>query len=249
MSIITKLSKEDFISIIKKSKCFADVCKNLNLRREGGYYNTIKRRIKRENIDISHFLSISELMKLKEINSHWISKVEFLNRLNNNIPISIDTIKNKLIEFNILPYECYECHITNKWNKKFIRLQLDHKDGNHKNNALNNLRWLCPNCHSQTDTFCGKHKKKINKFCIECGCEIFRTSERCNKCSCIIKGLKRRKVIRPDKNKLQELVCSISMVKIGKMFNVSDNAVRKWCKSYGIKIGGKNRLCSDVKCV
>lgn len=49
-------------------------------------------------------------------------------------------------------YECEECGLD-KWRKKKLILHLDHKDGDRKNNAQKNLRWLCPNCHSQTKTW------------------------------------------------------------------------------------------------
>jgi hypothetical protein len=66
-------------------------------------------------------------------------------------------LKKRLLEESILDNKCDECGIT-KWQNKEIVLQLDHIDGNCHNHKLNNLRMLCPNCHSQTDTWCGKNK-------------------------------------------------------------------------------------------
>lgn len=48
---------------------------------------------------------------------------------------------------------CVECGQINTWNNKPLMLQLDHIDGNSDNNNISNLRLLCPNCHTQTDTF------------------------------------------------------------------------------------------------
>lgn len=61
--------------------------------------------------------------------------------------------------------KCSECGIE-LWNEKPITLQLDHIDGNNRNEERENLRLLCPNCHSQTETFCGKNIKKYNKSTI-----------------------------------------------------------------------------------
>ncbi len=56
-------------------------------------------------------------------------------------------------------YECSECGIS-EWQGKKITLQVDHVDGDHENNLKENLRLLCPNCHSQTETFAGANKGK-----------------------------------------------------------------------------------------
>jgi len=56
-------------------------------------------------------------------------------------------------------YKCEDCGCGPMWNGKPITLQLDHIDGNSDNNALNNIRWLCPNCHTQTQTWCARNKK------------------------------------------------------------------------------------------
>lgn len=57
---------------------------------------------------------------------------------------------------NLFKEDCYECHIT-EWNGKPIKLELDHINGVNHDNRLENLRLLCPNCHSQTETFRGRN--------------------------------------------------------------------------------------------
>lgn len=54
---------------------------------------------------------------------------------------------------------CEECNTGCLWNGQFLNLQVDHMDGNNKNNFPSNLRLLCPNCHSQTLNFCGGNIK------------------------------------------------------------------------------------------
>jgi len=54
---------------------------------------------------------------------------------------------------------CEECNVGNSYNGKPLTLTVDHVDGDSDNNFPNNLRLLCPNCHSQTDTFKGRNKK------------------------------------------------------------------------------------------
>lgn len=55
-------------------------------------------------------------------------------------------------------YKCCKCANTGVWQGKSLTLELEHLDGNSENNALDNLEWICPNCHSQTDTYKSKNK-------------------------------------------------------------------------------------------
>ena len=57
--------------------------------------------------------------------------------------------------------KCVECKTSSIWNNKHLTLQVDHVDGNSDNNLPNNLRLLCPNCHSQTETF-GKRNQGVS---------------------------------------------------------------------------------------
>jgi 5-methylcytosine-specific restriction endonuclease McrA len=66
-------------------------------------------------------------------------------------------LKKRLIKEGIKENKCDICGIT-EWNGKLISMQLDHINGDSHNHKLENLRMICPNCHSQTETYCGKNK-------------------------------------------------------------------------------------------
>ena len=71
-------------------------------------------------------------------------------------------LKNRLLRVGVLKRECAICGIT-EWQGKPLAFDLDHINGINNDNRLENLRILCPNCHSQTETHAGKnnlHKKK-----------------------------------------------------------------------------------------
>lgn len=78
-------------------------------------------------------------------------------KIENNITTDITTIKRYLLNKSS---SCAICGISNMWNNLPLTLQLDHIDGDSDNNNLNNLRLVCPNCHSQTDNFSGKNRGK-----------------------------------------------------------------------------------------
>lgn len=98
------------------------------------------------------------------------------------VPKMIETLKQTLFEKNNLRFSegkitsreaikkqlialhgetCSICRLDAHWHGKFLSLHVDHVDGNSKNNMPNNVRLLCPNCHSQTDTYAGKKHRKI----------------------------------------------------------------------------------------
>ena len=68
-----------------------------------------------------------------------------------------EVIKQRIVVGNLLNYSCSICGLD-KWQGQTIVLDLDHINGNNRDNRLENLRYLCPNCHSQTDTYKGRNK-------------------------------------------------------------------------------------------
>ena len=64
------------------------------------------------------------------------------------------------MDANILNNICYICGLNSTYNNAILSLQIDHINGINNDNRLENLRLLCPNCHSQTPTFCGKRNVK-----------------------------------------------------------------------------------------
>ena len=137
---------------------------------------------------------------------------------------------------------CEICKQAKIWNNKELVMTLDHINGDNHDNRIENLRWICPNCASQLSTFAGRNNKIHNgyipvqvrkykkKICPVCNInEISVSSKMCIDCF----SKERRKNI-PEKDILEKLIKEKSFVQIGKMYGVSDNAVRKWCKSYGL---------------
>lgn len=68
-------------------------------------------------------------------------------------------LKQRILDEGLLVNVCDCCGIS-EWQGKPLVLQMDHINGDNRDNRLENLRLLCPNCHSQTDTFCGKNRKR-----------------------------------------------------------------------------------------
>ena len=67
------------------------------------------------------------------------------------------SVKQAFLRLKLVPYICAECEIEPLWNGKELVLQMDHINGNSKDHRIENLRWLCPNCHTQTPTYTNKN--------------------------------------------------------------------------------------------
>jgi hypothetical protein len=76
---------------------------------------------------------------------------------------STGKLKKRLLRLNMIENKCAVCEV-NEWMGKELVCELDHIDGNNQNHKLENLRMLCPNCHSQTETFRGRNINKRQKY-------------------------------------------------------------------------------------
>lgn len=142
-----KYNLQQLNEAIKNSKSIRQTLSKLGICEHGGNYATIKRMIKKYNIDTSHFTG-----KGWNKGQNFGPKRPISDYLSNTRPITSDRLKKRLLKEDYFDYKCYKCHRT-LWNEKPIPLELEHINGNHDDNSLSNLTLLCPNCHAQTTTY------------------------------------------------------------------------------------------------
>ena len=220
---------EQIKSAVKESINFTEVLEKLGVPRQGNNTSTLKNILISNNIDYSHFTGRARVYE-----TTYIQASEYLD---NSKKIKSSKLKEKLLKENLIENKCALCGIDS-WKGKSLTLQLHHIDGNHENNNLENLQLLCPNCHSQTDNYCGTANSNTSKYyCQDCGIEITKGSNYCSVCAC----KHRRKVEnRPSKQQLIEDFKGLkSFVKVGKKYGISDNALRKWFSSYDLPTKAK----------
>lgn len=257
---------EDLLQpIVEKSCSMAEVLRNLGLKITGGNYRNIFCHIRYLNISITHFNTKNGQSwakgKTKETDSR-IAKCAVKNSLKdeeifieNARPLSGSKIAKRLISRG-WEYKCSECGLT-EWRDKLITLHIDHINGVGNDNRIENLRFLCPNCHQQTETWgnSSKKKDKKNKLCADCNKEITDRAKQCRVCAgtakatesaisnaCIDCGIVihpqatrcrscasklKTKIKWPDYGSLQKMVEESSFLATGRKLGVSGNAVRK----------------------
>lgn len=149
---------EQLIEAIKDSTSVRSVLIKLGLSPKGGSYKIVRSHIKRLNLDISNFTGQGHL---KGKTHNWSQSAPLEEILVDGSFAQSYKLKKRLIKAELIIDQCNECGLS-EWRGKKLSLHLDHIDGNPINNKLENLRLLCPNCHSLTDTYCGKNKRNNN---------------------------------------------------------------------------------------
>lgn len=202
----TKYTKEFLAPIVAESFSTSEVVIKIRGKCAGGSHTHVSRLIRQYQLDTSHF----------EYKTHRFQpdvqkkpkELILVHRPNDTRRSSAKMLKRALLESGV-NYICSECGLKPEWNGKKLSLQIDHINADWLDDRIDNLRFLCPNCHCQTATY-GNCKPKIPKI------------------------RKQRKTRRPDRLDLEKRLWVMPSEEIAKHYGVSGVAVAKWCKYYGL---------------
>jgi hypothetical protein len=256
---INNLSKERLEELISNSTSAHNIIKNFGINPRESHIKLINKKISEYELESTKYILRDKITKTNEdlfVNGSICSRGTLIGRI----------LKDSLIE-----HICSICNLGSEWNDEKLVLQLDHINGINNDNRIENLRFLCPNCHAQTDMFGGKQLRKI-RICA-CGSTMWGPYNKCEEC--YIKSGKRSaihikqktntcicgrlicndakccdtcaklnsRVFCVSKDELHDMinVQKLSYVAIGKKFNVSDVAIKKRCKILGIDIPIRNK--------
>jgi hypothetical protein len=267
-SRIYETSDIEFTKIVLESKSYSDVLIKCGLPPRGANNKTLKRRIEFLKINSEHLKSNKgKKFTHRQWSLYEASKSVFVENSNTNT----NTVKNLILRFNLVPYKC-ECGLTTEWRNKLIVLQLEHKNGNHRDNRIENLCFLCPNCHSQTATYAGKSSNlKLNKVyidrfdsdefrqdCLTLTCSDIKkkhgiTQHQLRKiCGLLVVNIplqKRNQKIKWNDDSLKKLsdeVTKTSLRKLGKLYGVSANRLKEICREHHIVVPKIKKHCSLI---
>lgn len=143
------------VGALRDARSLAEVMRHLGIR-GGGAQTVVKRRIAQLGLDTSHLTGQGWARGRSNPSGRKARPLDEL-LVRGSAYRNTTRLRDRLINEGVLDARCEECGL-HEWNGRPAPLQLDHIDGDRRNNLLENLRLLCPNCHAQTDTYCGRNQ-------------------------------------------------------------------------------------------
>lgn len=151
-------TEKELKEAVKNSSSFRQVLVKLKLREAGGNYEQIKKYIKELNLDTKHFKGRGWNAGLVGIGK---PKIPLQSILVKDSHFQSFKLKKRLFNAGLKPKYCELCGWAKRTADGYLPLELDHINGDRYDNRLENLRVLCPNCHSLTSNHRGRKNKKL----------------------------------------------------------------------------------------
>ncbi len=153
-----KWTNDELKNAIKTARSFRQVLKTLGLKQAGGNYLQIQKYVRNLGLDINHFKGRGWNKGLTGIG---IPRIPLEKILIINSDYQSFKLKKRLFSSGLKEQKCELCGWSEKATDGRLPLELDHINGNHRDNRLENLRILCPNCHSLQPNYRGRNIGKI----------------------------------------------------------------------------------------
>ncbi|UOT02162.1 HNH endonuclease [Rhodococcus opacus] len=152
-----KYTRELLEQAVAESTSYAGVMRYLGLKPAGGTHTHLRRRISTLGIDTSHFSSQAHT-KGKPARNPMTWQEILIRRPAGSRRVQAHLLRRALIEAGV-PYKCVVCGVQDEWCGLPLTLHVDHIRGDPSDSRLQEVRFLCPNCHSQTPSWAGRKSR------------------------------------------------------------------------------------------
>lgn len=150
---------DELIEAVRTSYSICEVLRKVGLFVAGGSHSHMKAKIQRLGLDISHFKNRKDHRPQDFHKRHWTTVLVDSARTRRE---NTNALRRALVESG-RKYQCAICGNKGWWNGKILNLQIDHKNGKKSDNRPRNIRFLCPNCHTQTPGYAGAKQRSQRK--------------------------------------------------------------------------------------
>lgn len=225
---------EELAEAVRAARTYTDVLRELGLRVAGGNHASIRRAVERAGLDVTHFRRPDPRPRtLRPLSEVLVRGSTYSRHL----------LKRRLFTGGLKQRRCELCGQGEEWRGGRMSLILDHVNGEHDDNRLENLRIVCPNCNATLDTHCGRRSTRADDprpcdFCATTFSPQRHTQRFCSR-ACAGRGRhyprarpELRRVQRPPEAQLRAEIDAQGFLAVGRRYGVSDNAIRKWLRTY-----------------
>lgn len=175
MSRKRQWTEEQFHEAVRTNESRSGVLRDLGLKLTGGNSRTVNLYVEKLGLDTSHWTGQAHG---KGVHTPKERRPFSEILVKNSDYTSIGNLKRRLVREGLLQNKCSTCGLGTEWQSKNLVLVLDHINGNSRDHRIENLRFLCPNCNSQTPTFSRRKTGRYQiKKCKVCGVKVHRRSK------------------------------------------------------------------------
>jgi hypothetical protein len=189
-----KYNKQNLQEAADQSTSLAGVLRYFGLAQTGGNQTYLKKKIVEYGVDTSHFVGQAH-MKGRPARKRLAPEQILVKQEDGSRKRDAKMLRRAMVEYGF-DYCCVGCGISDEYNGELIILEVDHIDCNPVNNSPDNLRFFCPNCHTQRhlqENIKRREEKIANKLCCDCGLRVHARSQRCTDCAAKHRVESRRK--------------------------------------------------------
>lgn len=183
----------------------------------GPNYKLVRKRVHELGLSTTHWTRAVEAPRHRSLEEVMVRGSDY----------PTGALKRRILKAGLLEVTCALCGLGPKWQGEPLTLRIDHINGVRNDHRLENLRLLCPNCDSQTDTFCGRNRPRGPKQLNHCPCGAVITPQGRHCRSCAARACQPSKITWPSRGELEKRIEASSVLGVARELGVSDNAVRK----------------------